>query len=608
MSKKMSSDDKMREILLNAAHAIRPPPDRTPDQWADQCRILPPGTAEPGPWRSSRTPYMIDIMRACANPKYKFIILVCGAQMGKTEGLFNVMGARLDDDPIPMIYVGPTQKQVESISADRVTKMLKSVPSLWRKLAKGQKNKISEKFVGGVRLGFGWAGSATELSSHPAGLMLIDERDRMDNDVEGEGDPVGLAEARVSTYPDGTIIITSTPTIEGSSPIWALYEDGSQHQWSWPCPDCGEYFVPKMELLKWPEGCTGQRALKESRLACPHCGSLIDTKHKHNMNKAGRFVAPGQTILPNGEVEGDEIDTDTISFWVSGLCSPWRSFGQRAKAFIDATKSGVPGRVQAAVNTGFGELYHLSGEAPPWESVANLRQGYDSGDLPEGVQLITCGVDVQKDRLFYSIRGWGFNFESWLIRHGEVWGETEYHAVWTELGRLLDQNIGGSDKIAITLIDSGFKPGAGRISTNMVYDFCRLRRMNVFPTKGHDKQDRPLKSSQIDVTQKGKTIKKGLRLWHIDTDYMKSWVHARITWPTGEPGGWHLPHDATDDYCRQIVAEQRLKRVTGIKWIQTHKDNHYLDCEVLNIAAAHILQVQNLQKEQQKLTAADYRI
>ncbi|MCP5009407.1 MAG: terminase [Aestuariibacter sp.] len=590
------TSSKILQAVKDGAGSLQPPPPRTPDQWANQCRVLPAGSAEPGPWRSERTPFMIPIQRACAEPRYRRIVVACGSQMGKTEGLLNVLGWRLDDDPCPMLYIGPTQKNVESVSTDRVMKMFRSVSSLWDKLSKGKANKITEKHVAGIRLGFGWAGSATELSSHPAGLVLVDERDRMDNDVEGEGDPVELAEARTSTYPDGRVIIVSTPTTEGASPIWDLYEEGTNLKWAWPCPECGEYFIARLELLQWPENCTPQRALTEAKLACPKCGSLIGDEQKPGMNDKGVFVGTGQTVTPEGEVIGESIESDTASFWISGLCSPWRTFGQRAKAFIAATKSGVPGRIQAVINTGFGELYRIAGDAPDWGRVASLRQPYEFDTLPEGVQIITCGVDVQKNRLVYAVRGWGYNSESWLIRHGELWGETEHDAVWLELAKLLDVEYEGL-KIRRMLIDSGYKPGKGRGSDNQIYKFCRQFRSLAFPGKGHDRQDKPLKASKIDVSVRGKIIKNGLQLWHLDSDYFKSWVYSRIEWPQDEPGGWHIPQDADDDYCQQVVAEQRLVKASGhVTWISVRKDNHYLDCEALNAAAAHMLQVHALKK------------
>ena len=320
-----------------------------------------------------------------------------GAQLGKTEGLLNLIGWRLDDDPCPILYIAPTQKQAESISRDRLGKMLASTPSLWEKLAKGQANKLSEKWISGVRLGFGWAGSATELNSHPPGLVMVDERDRMGEDTEGEGegDPVSLAEARTATFPDGKVVVCSTPTLEGASPIWALFEEGTQFRWSWPCPHCGDYFVPEFKLLRWPEGCTPHQALKAARLTCPGCGAEIADRHRPEMNRRGMYLAPGERVDPGGEVRGEFPDSDTASFWVSGLCSPWRTWGQRAKAFLEPHKSRTPGRVQAVINTAFGELYHLEGEAPDWErgvGASELRGGRAEG--PAGLRRAGLGREL----------------------------------------------------------------------------------------------------------------------------------------------------------------------------------------------------------------------
>lgn len=568
------------------------------DEWADQCRVLPPGSAEPGPWRSSRTPYLIPILRAAGDYRFRRVVIVMGSQMGKTEGLLNLIGWRLDDDPCPVLYISPTQRQAESISRDRLMKLLQGTPSLWGALHKGQANKLSEKWINGVRLGFGWAGSATELSSHPAGLVLVDERDRMAGDVEGEGDPVSLAEARTATFPDGKVVVCSTPTLEGGSPIWALFLEGTQFSWAWPCPECGEYFAPKLELLKWPEGCTPHRALKEARLACPECGAELEDRHRPEMNRRGRFLAPGERVNAAGEIEGEIPESDTASFWVSGLCSPWRTWGQRAKAFIEATRSKTPGRVQAVVNTALGELYRLEGDAPDWQRVAELRAGYESGTVPDGARVLTAGVDVQKDRLVYCVRGWGVNSESWLIEHGELWGETEHTHVWGQLGDLLRRHYKGH-AIKRMFIDSGFNPSGGRGSDNQIYNFCRQHRGRAFPTKGHDRQDKPLKAAMIDVSQRGRIVKHGLQLWHLDSDYFKSWVHARVEWPAGESGAWHLAVDTDDDYCRQLVAESRLVTATGrVKWIRTREDNHFLDSESLNVAAAHSLAIHTLRREE----------
>lgn len=568
---------------------------------------------------------MIPIMRAAVSAAFSRVVIVCGSQMAKTEALFNVMGHRLEDDPKPMLYIGPTQKLVESYSDGRVMPMLRTCPTLWERLAKGKKNKITEKFIAGVRLGFGWAGSATELAGHPAALVLVDERDRM-TAVKGEGDPVGLAEARTATYPDGKVIVASTPTMgnvstevhpetgmehwkvgdeqEVHSPIWRLWQKGTRFEWSWPCPHCHEYFVPRFKQLIWPEKATPEDAKANTKMACPKCGALIDDLQKEAMNARGCYVSPGQRVTQEGAVVGPAPTSSSASFWVSGLCSPWRSFGSRAADFLTAVRAGNQDEIQVALNTGAGELYALGGDAPAWQDVQSLAEGYDSGNVPEGVQVITCGVDVQKDRLIYGVRGWGWNSESWLIEADEIYGETAHDAVWTELADLLTRDFDGK-KIRLMLVDSGYRPGEKeRNPDNQVYAFCRRNRGRVFPTKGHDTQERPVRASKIDVSYKGKILKNGLDLWHIDTDYCKQWVHSRLEWPQGEPGGWHLPVDVTEEYCMQLTAEARTVNASGrVQWVRIRRDNHYFDVEALNVAASHVLRLHALSKIGAKMAA-----
>lgn len=563
------------------------------------------------------------------DPLYSAVSAVLGAQMSKTDGvILNSIGHTMDERPIPSLYIGPTQKNVESLSKDRFYKMLQSVPTLYEGLAKGKRDTISEKFINGIRIGFGWAGSATELASHPAGRVYIDERDRMSDDVQGEGDPNTLAEARTSTFVNSCVTTVSTPKIgtvetydehgltrwkvtsELHSPIWHLWQEGTRHEWCWPCPDCKEYFIPRMVLLWWPDGSTPQEVLHETRLKCPHCGVLIENKRKKWMNDRGVFVAPGQYIDSDiGNVIDENGDSHPInpghylqtadgnthaSFWVSGICSPWRSFGQRARAFVTAAKTGEPGKIQGVINTAFGELYSVGGEAPNWQIVANLRQPYPFGAVPTGVQVIVAGVDVQDNRLVYVVRGFGYNYSSWLIEHGEIWGDTSHTPVWDSLSELLHTQY---DEISISrmLIDSGYKPGGKNSGIHMVYEFCRRYKGVAIPTKGKDKQDQPFRFSQIEVKNKGK-VGRPITLCHVHTHYFKSWIYSRLEWPDDQEGRWLISKDSTDEYCQQVVSEAPVPKRNGdIVWIKLRKDNHYFDCEVLATVGAHMLQVHRLQ-------------
>lgn len=558
---------------------------------------------------------MIAIVRAFSKPSVRRVVFIMGSQMGKSVSMQNIIGHRLDEDPAPIIYVGPTQSNIDSVVEPKIVDMFKGCPSLWDKLAKGHKSTKHHKRVSGVSLRMAWAGSATELASDSAALGLVDELDRMEQDVKSEGSPVELTEARTSVYADGKIGVTSTPT-EGNveaikhpltdihhwglsdmivSPVWRLWQEGSRHEWAVPCPQCHEYFVPRMSLLWWPEGSTAGNVSKTARLNCPHCGGQNVDKDKNWMNKHGVFVAPGQK--PDKWAEGEGIlirDHNTYeeelvpwndymttaspnhSFWVSGIMSfsPKKSYGFLASKFIQATHSGEIERIKGVINTDFGELFKISGEAPEWSKVMSCKAAYNSGTVPLGVTRLTCGVDVQKNRLVYVVRGFGEGMESWLVERGELWGPTDKDDVWDQLEALLESEWDGS-MITRMAIDSGYRP-------EPVYKFCRKHRTTAIAVKGHESLDKPYYASLIDVTIGGKTFKAGLQLWHYSADISKSWVHAQVDWDEdeGEECTWHLPADIDEGYCKQIVAEQRAVKPSGkVVWIQTATDNHYLDCE-----------------------------
>src|SRR3954449_7150180 len=62
------------------------------------------------------------------------------------------------------------------------------------------------------------------------------------------------------------------------------------------------------------------------------------------------------------------------------------------------------------------------------------------------VILITAGVDVQKNRLEYVVRGWGARATSWLLEHGQLWGPTSEIEVWHALSDLLENSRYGGEK------------------------------------------------------------------------------------------------------------------------------------------------------------------
>lgn len=532
--------------------------------------------------------------------------------MGKSEADLDIIGQTLDQRPASIIYVAPTEKFLRDEIEPRLSSLIKESPSLRAKAGKSTKSK---KVVGGVAVRLLWAGSASQLSGTTAKIAIVDELDRMVADVQGDGDALTLVDARGFAHRDRKRLVTSTPKrgnadivkdeVSGlelwkrmppediESPIWKLWQSGTRHHFSWPCPHCEEYFVPRFKQLRWPENATAAQAKREAYVECPNCGGVIDEGHKADLNSRGHFVAPGQMVSRDGVVTGDPPDTTTVSYWVSGVCSPFVTFGERAAAYVVAKESGSQEKLQGVINTGFGELWAPgSGDVPEWQEVAALRRTYRKLDIPSGVKVLTLTADVQKKRIVYTIRGWGARASSWLIDFGELHGPTTEDDVWHDLGELLHRPIGDM-AVWRAFIDSGFRPGKPEhVPVNKVYDFCRKFPRLVWPTKGYPTLDKPLKVSKIEVTARGSAKKYGLDLVRLDTDYFKSWVHERVRWEADKPGAWLLPADATDDYCKQIVAEARVKKPNGQpEWVARSRENHFLDCEAMQAAVGHMLNV-----------------
>jgi phage terminase large subunit GpA-like protein len=533
---------------------------------------------------------------------------VLATQMGKTATVLNIVGRKLDDDPAPVIYVGPTKSNLENVVEPQIDAMLKGVESLRNSMPGGKAQKKLLKKVAGVTLRLAWAGSPTELAAQPAHTVIVDEVDKMDP-VKGKGDPLTLARARIATYADGNLFAVSTPTggtvttkvhpetgIEHweladpqdlPSRIWRAWQEGTRHEWAVPCRHCADYFVPRFKLLQWAKEASPIEARRSARLVCPRCGGLHTDADKLWMNEHGRPIAPGQRVV-DGQVVGAPPEADMFSLWVSGLMSPWKSLGQLASNWVSAARSGDQATVRATLNEDFGELYVLRGQAPEWQELKKLGAGYKLRDVPKAVRLIFLTADVQKNRLVCTVRGWGPEFESWLIHTEEIWGDTDQPEVYARLTELYVRKF-GSLQISAAAIDSGFR-------TERVYEWAHAQGLKAYATFGRERPSKLYAAFDVEVDRYGKRRFAGMKRWVLDHGYFKGWVHDRLGWPPDQPGAWHLPDDVEDDYCKQIVAEQRMRLPSGgVQWLKSSA-NDFLDCEALQVFLAHVEGVRNLRK------------
>ncbi len=550
---------------------------------------MPPTSPVPGKWDTSRAPYLRAIMRAFTDSSVDVVVGLLAAQMGKTECQFNVLGHMWDSRPRPSIYVTPTEKLARTLSRDRISQMLDTAPGLKDKVDRRfDKPGSLERWINGARFGLAWAGSPTELASHPCALVMVDERSRMDEDVGGEGDPVRLAMARTKNYQGSKVGVFSTPTAEGLCATFAWWATGTRMRWCWRCPGCGEWYVPELANARYPKDAPYDVIRAETWMECPHCQHEIRDEDRDGLD--ADYVP--SIITEDGQIElapGVESRNPVASYWATGFVSPFTTMGEIMEQYARAARDGGPGDVQAIVNTYAGELWKAPGESVP----ADLVKQRQIVELPDGIQLVTAGVDVQKDSLYYVIRGWAPQTTSVELAHGQLFGATEYDEVWLALARVMAEQYAGLP-VRLALVDSGY-------NTAQVYEVCRRNAGQWEPAKGSARMSQPFRDTLVDESRTGRAMKT-LRLWSFCADTWKTWLYSRIKWEDGKPGAWYVTAGGDDaDYCAQVVNE-RVRVTRGRReWYATGSmQNHYLDCEVMAAVAAHICNVRTLRPVKQR--------
>jgi len=560
---------------------LRPEQPLTVSEWADRYRRLSSkASAEPGPWRTDRTPYLREPMDCLSSEStVQRVVMMFAAQTGKTEAGSNWLGYVIDHAPGPMLCVRPTVEMAKRLSKQRLESMITETPCLAEKIAPARardsgNTMFSKEFSGGIMLLTG-ANSATGLRSAPCRYLFCDEVDGFPSDVDGEGDPVALAERRTTTFARRKILLTSTPTVKDFSRIEAEYLRSDQRRFYVPCPNCGAMEWLKWGQLKWDDGLP-----ETARYQCEHCGERFEELHKPAMLRRGEWRATAPA--GNGRTAG---------FQLSGLYSPlgWCSWEQLVEDFLRA-KGDAPA-LKAFVNTRLAETWEEDYAAKiSADGLMERRLDYRSGLCPAAVVLLTAGVDVQDNRLAVSVWGWGEGETGWLVWHQELMGDPTQVEVWGQLDQVLatewDTENGKTLKVAQMAIDSGGH------CTHEVYRYVRDRvGQGVVAIKGSSRRNSAAvgKGSKVDVNWRGRVIKRGVTLYQLGTDTIKTTLFGRLR-HNQTTGGLHFGMAADAEYFKQVTSErQALRYHRGFpirEWVKKAGDrNEALDCLVYGYAA-----------------------
>lgn len=595
MSQLAKAEDIIRSSFLKG---FKPDPiNLTVSQWADRFRKLTSrASSEPGPWRTSRTPYLKEILDSLSsNNPIDTVVFMKAAQIGATEAGNNWLGYIVDLCPGPTMMVQPTVDMIKRLAKQRLDPMFEETPCLADKVSEKKSRESSntmfiKEFPGGMLLLAG-ANSPTGLRSAPMRNLFLDEVDAYPEDCGGEGSPIKLAEARTRTFKrNRKIFIVSTPTLKNHSQIETAFLETDQKYFFVPCPLCKHKQRLTFDRLKWKKG-----EPETVKYHCIKCEGAFDDGCKNTMLAQGEWTATA--IAAHKKITG---------FHLNALYSPlgWFSWSDIAREWEEA--QGNVQKLKYFVNTILGETWYEKGEAPDWERLYSRKEDYQRGEIPDEVMLLTAGVDVQNDRLEVEIVGWGQNMESWSIDYIQIHGNPAEREVWDKLEELKNKEYHSLDGRSLNILKMAIDSGN---MTQIVYGWVYHQRDHrLMAIKG--------KSTGVVLVESPRTTDLKIRSDYVRNNGMKyypvavslakeelySWLLLAQPKEGAYPRGFcHFPSNYEEEYFKQLTSEEKKRVVrNGIAtyaWEKIRERNEALDLRVYARAAAFLLGVDKFSEE-----------
>jgi len=678
----------IRDVLRRC---FREPDLLTVDQWCDRYRHVPDYSPRRGPWKTVLVQYLRQMMRDFTDPEVFKIVFMAGTQIGKTELFLCALFYAIDRDPGPALYLMDSQDQSQVLMKDRIRPSLEASAALRKYIPTDRSDKqITRVRFDTMALYMAGAGSAGQLAAKSIRYLICDEIDKWPQVLGGRGGTedaaINVAQSRVHAFGDGAkVLVASSPTQEGVG-IHREYMTAERAQYHVPCPHCLGYQVLRFKIdgrggLRWEGGSGSKLADEDHRklveqvrrtawYECEHCGGKITTEHKGRLIALGVWCFPGQEVRvvnaptlrkfdpldhgthysdvvpPGVEIVGPKPTSSVRGYHVPQLISPFVSFGQIASEFVaergEITRAFVNQRLgepwkQSGSRAAEGQLVDIARQTPEGESSYTMRT------VPLGVLALLGTMDVQKDRVFYVVRGYGASENSWLIDAGTVeWpqpidpdtgellqppdsdkatvAEKERWARITEdsAAYVVEQiqrsypRVGVPEgEVALVRprfwgIDTGFR-------TAEAYGLCERMGNTMLAMKGQEAMRFPVKMARVGETAPGKDAKTRaqqqvagmLDLCEFQNLHWKDRLFQRMWLRPPTHGCYRWPLDLDGDYARQMESEQKVTITIGRTTRFRHewqlrpgrKDNHFWDCEVMQQVLASQVGVEELGKQ-----------
>ncbi|MBH3002300.1 phage terminase large subunit family protein [Serratia marcescens] len=570
---------------------VRPPEPLSLSEWANKYAVLSKETsAQTGRFRSFA--YQDGMMDAITDPAVTQVSVMKSARVGYTKILDHVVGYYLAHDPSPILIVQPRVEDAEDYSKTEIAPMLRDTPVLAEicgdpKAKDSNQTILKKTFANGANLTLVGANSPGGFRRITCRIILFDEVDGYPSGGAGvEGDQIALGIKRSETFWNRKIALGSTPTVKGTSRIEKAYEESDQRRYYVPCPHCGEFQVlewggPETPYgIKWDKDENGEGIPESAYYVCRHNGCVIHHNEKSGMVKRGEWRATKQFKGHAG-----------FHIWAGYSLFPNAAWKYLVAEWLRVKND--PLMRQTFINLVLGEPYEDRGEKALSEKRLLERCEVYAAEVPDGVAVLTAGIDTQDGRFEIEVTGWGRNEESWSIAFDVIEGDLETNEPWQRLDAYLKQVWRRADGRGFTIMAACMDSGGHH--TQKVYEFAKERLgRRIWAIKGESA--RGGKRSPVWPTKKPTSKSKAsFKPIIIGVNAAKDTIRGRLHIDPPAPGEpaasyMHFPADRDLNYFSQLLAERSVLKVSGGQryrvWEQLPgRANEALDCRVYSYAA-----------------------
>lgn len=561
------------------------PPRLSVSQWAARYLIVPDGPYAGARYRRDVNPYLAGIMDAWGEPRVEEV-LVCGApQTGKTLALDACLAYAVDRRPGPKMLAMPNDDSAGKVIEAKLKPLLRRTRPTGGKFRSIRAGKVV--FRDGV-IYIASAASAADRAAISIKDLFIDE-EGLFREIQGQGDPLTDFKERTRSYAYASKIMRVSKPIGGEeTTIWRdLASVDELRQYYVICPGCGTEQLMLEEQVIAEGGIKDPVRVRRERLGryrCLHCG--------YHWTDYVRDVA-----VSRGEWRAEHPDPGArrIGYHLPAILSSAVSLSEIAAAKLSAQASDDPALIQAYDNGLWARPYRPVITATDAEQVLALRDAdLAPRVLPAGYVALTAGIDMQKRGFYYLICAWTHNLDCAIVDYGRLydWDAVEqlcfatYYPAEDEAGQT------GETPLWRAAIDTGgtaSEENEALSRTEECYRFVTAHGQDLLmATKGGSHaQTPPVKWTMLErMPRSRQSIKDGLRLYMLDTDYFKCLATARMAETARQP--LRLHRECGEDLARQLTAEELVREASGRRrWRRKSRDNHWLDCLCMAMACVH---------------------